>query len=653
MENRRKTISTIFNNQGSSREKKFFELILSVLLLLLGGWVYYTITHTAPSRQMGDIFRFFVRENSILLLTITASLFLFYLIPGYWGKAIRWIWVILIFAVFLQGEWLIKRTGYFQLYGIQPWVDATEYYANTQRLLMGYPSQGTTNARPLFSAFFSILLWITNLNMVEAVTALVFLVGVAYFLFGESIRAYFGPVASALTIGLTFMFYRNYLGAITSESLGLILGMGGWVMLFGAVSHKSLLRFCLSLFLVTLALIARAGPFIVLPVVVLAGLYIFKKRHHWVKVLLAGGATIVTGFGINSILLNIYAQGKSVAFTSYIYSLYGMAAGGKSWGYIKTAHPDVFFGMAEPERTQKIIQLTWDLIKSNPFDLIQSMLSQYYFFVAKLNTSVFSYLFARIDWYNTAILVILYSLSIVSIIILLRKHRSSTPLLLLAILVGVLLSVPLVPPQDESDMRPYAVVVPMLNLIPAIALEWLLSRLAGRVKWLAFPLDETLQGSRLIPAARFPGIFSGLVLIALLVIPIFLYRFPVTKTSISYTCPEGEKPFVWLHKKDNATHILRDVEQNSRNWLTLGQAERLKHDLLYKGILLFDEFEQEVSFSQSVNYLDNRSAWLVGDAGMYDKGEGFYGGCGIYVDDPSWWGFNYFRLSKSEFLARE
>jgi hypothetical protein len=361
----------------------------------------------------------------------------------------------------------------------------------------------------------------------------------------------------------------------------------------------------------------------------------------------------LAGFGINSLLLNIYAQGKSVAFTSYIYSLYGMAAGGKSWGYIKIAHPDVFFGMAEPERTRTIIQLTLDLIKSNPMDLIGSMLSQYYYFVAKLNTSVFSYLFTRVDWYNTAILVVLYTLCIISIILLLRSHRSSPSLILLAVLIGVLLSVPLVPPQDESDMRPYAVVVPMLNVLPALALQWAFSRIAGKTKLLYFPIEETLRGNRLLPVMRFPGVYSGIVLVTLLVVPIFLFKFPVTSTELTYTCPEGEKPFVWHHRPNNATHILADVEQNSRNWLTLLQAERLKHDLLYKGILLFDEFNKEVSFSQSVNYLDNRSAWLVGDAGMYKSGAGFYGGCGEYVDDPSWWGFNYFRLKNSQFLGKE
>lgn len=627
--------------------------VLTTLLLVFGGWIFYTITHTIPDRNIGDIYRFFVRENSILLITVTGSLFLLYLIPGNTGRSLRWLWIIIIFAVYLQGEWLIRRTGFFQLYGIQPWVDATEYYANTQRLLMGFASQGTTNARPLFSAFFSILLWISTLDMVEALTMMVFLVAVAYYLFGESLKGFLGPITAAITIGTTFMFYRNYLGAITSESLGLILGMGGWVVLFWGASHKSLVRFCIGIFLVTFALIARAGPFIVLPAVVIAGIYLFRNRQIFLKYILATTASIVAGFGINSLLLNIYSEGKSVAFTSYIYSLYGMAAGGKSWGYIKTAHPDVFFGMVEPARTQKIIDLTWELIKSNPWDLIRSMLSQYYFFVAKLNTSVFSYLFARIDWYNTVILIVLYTLSILSIIILIKNHRSSTSLLLLAVFVGVLLSVPLVPPQDESDMRPYAVVVPILNIIPAIALEWVFNRLKWIKKAVSLPVMGTLHGSKPLIGSSLPALFSGIILFSLLVIPVFLHKFPITKTSATIDCPTGSSPFVWYHLPNNATHILAELDWNGKNWLTIRQADRLKHDLLYKGILLFDEFDREVVFSQSVNYLDNRSAWLVGDADIYKPGKGFYGGCGTYVDDPSWWGFNYFRLESSRFLGQK
>jgi hypothetical protein len=223
----------------------------------------------------------------------------------------------------------------------------------------------------------------------------------------------------------------------------------------------------------------------------------------------------------------------------------------------------------------------------------------------------------------------------------------------LAVFVGVLLSIPLVPPQDESDMRPYAVVVPILNILPAISLEWLFTRLMRFRNTTSLPLDGTLHGTKTLSNSPQPAVFSGLVLIALLVIPIFLHKYPVTKTSASMICPAGQSPFVWYHLPNNATNILADVEWNGKNWLTIRQADRLKHDLLYKGILLFNEFNREVVFSQSVNYLDNRSAWLVGDVGIYKAGKGFYGGCGTYVNDPAWWGFNYYRLESSQYLGVE
>ncbi len=625
--------------------------LLNLVLVILGIWFFSFLTKENPPKSLGAIYKFYVQENSILLLTLVGGYFLLNLIPGKLGKALRWFWMLFVFAGFMQGIWLTKRTAYFQLYGIQPWVDATEYYANAQRLLLGYASQGTTNARPFFSAFLAVLLWVGQLDMIRASIYLLFIVAVAYYIFSENLRKQFGYVAAALAMAVTFMFFRNYLGAFSSEGLGISLGMGGWIILFWGASRKNLPAFCVGLFFTTIAFITRAGPFIVLPTVILAGIWIFRQRYKIWLFLVSTIATVVSGFGINSIVLNTFSSGKSVAFTSYIYSLYGMAAGGKSWGYIKVAHPDVFFGMAEPERTQKIISLTIELIKSNPFDLIKSMLSQYYFFTAKMNTSVFSYLFARVDSYNIAIMVIFYALSILGIVILVRKWKNSTSLLILAILVGVLISVPLVPPQDESDMRPYAVAVPIINLIPALAMEFIFRRLPliSRIQH-RFPifLSDTAKPSLSLPAL----VYSGALLVILFTIPFGLYSTAKPQQIETTMCPAGEMPYVWIHLDQNTTFIRKNTEWNGRNWMTIGQAERLKHDILYKYVEFFDELKVETEFSQSVNILDHRSAWLIGDGGIYQPGNGYYRGCGIYVDNPTWWGFNYFRLSSAEFVQK-
>ena len=142
--------------------------LLNLVLVILGIWFFSFLTKENPPKSLGAIYKFYVQENSILLLTLVGGYFLLNLIPGKLGKALRWFWMLFVFAGFMQGIWLTKRTAYFQLYGIQPWVDATEYYANAQRLLLGYASQGTTNARPFFSAFLAVLLWVGQLDMIRA-----------------------------------------------------------------------------------------------------------------------------------------------------------------------------------------------------------------------------------------------------------------------------------------------------------------------------------------------------------------------------------------------------------------------------------------------------------------------------------------------------
>lgn len=624
-------------------------ILLDVVVIALGICFYSYLTRENPPKTLAEIFKFYVTENSILLLTLAGGFFLVNLIPGKLGKALRWFWVLFVFAGFMQGIWLTKRTAYFQLYGIQPWVDATEYYANAQRLLLGYPFQGTTNARPFFSSFLAILLWLSQLDMIQASIYLLFIVAVAYYFFSEYLREHFGYIASALTIAVTFMFFRNYLGAFSSEGLGISIGMGGWVMLFWGASRKNLPAFCTGLFFTTIAFVTRAGPFLVLPMIILAGIWIFRNHQKLWQYLISTVGTIAAGFGINSLILNAFSSGKSAAFTSYLYSLYGMAAGGKGWTYIMSDRPDVFYQMVEPERTNTIIQIIGTYIRENPFALIKSMLSQYYFFIAKINTSVFSYLFSRVDSYNIAIMAIFYLLTILGVVLLSRKWKNSTALLLLAILIGVLISVPLVPPQDESDMRPYAVAVPIINLFSAVALEWLFRKLPFMfLLRLHFPMFISDSTRKKMPASAF--IYTWTILICLFIIPIVIYKSAKPVEISPPVCMTGEMPFAWMHHNQNTTFIRKNLEWNGRNWITINQARRYKHDILYQLVDFFHELEVESEISQSVNILDHRSAWLIGDGGIYKPGNGYYRGCGIYVDNPTWWGFNYFRLSSAEYV---
>ncbi len=208
-----------------------------ILAFLAGCLLFFLTLFNQLPLVYRNFIKFFVKENSIVLICIFCFLALTYLISGWPGRTIRWLGLIWLFGIFLRGYWLINRTAFYQLYGILPWVDATEYYANAQRVILGFPMVGVTAGRPLFSTFFGSLLTYTQSNMIYSIGILVFLVAVSLFIFGEYIRKEYGVIPAAFAVALTFMFYRNYLGAISSESLGLLVGLAGWIWLIIGVNQ--------------------------------------------------------------------------------------------------------------------------------------------------------------------------------------------------------------------------------------------------------------------------------------------------------------------------------------------------------------------------------------------------------------------------------
>ncbi len=430
-------------------------------------------------------------------------------------------------------------------------------------------------------------------------------------------------------VTLTFMFFRNYLGALSSESLGLIFGIPAWIMLYFGVKKSSVVWFGAGMFILTLAFVTRAGPLLVLPLVALAGIYIFRKQAGYLRSTLVSIGSIAAGFILNAGLTSLLSAGKSANFTSYFYSLYGMAAGGKGWGFIKTAAPDVYFGLAEPERTNKIIELTLNLIKENPLTLIKSMLSQYGYFFGNIDTSMFSYLFARTEQFNLILIIILYLLILGGFVLIWRNRKDPVVLLQGAVLLGILLSVPLVPPQDESHMRPYAVVVPVLNLLPFMAFILLASARkipSFMVEAMKPGMVEKLSKRMVISTA----IIAGLAL----TLPVVFFLSGNPKIE-SIACSAGDSYFTFNHQEQSAISIIKNGSDSDIKRITIEKVERKMHDIYMSDQLtVLQHIQAGMVMEYGVNSEDGSAAWFLGKPTLYTSGSGWYAGCGSSFIDP-------------------
>ncbi len=629
-------------------------IVPELVIFAAACWLYFVFFETRLSRGLIDFTNFFVEENAIILLSLFLIFLLTYQIPGWIGRSLRWIVLLTFFAIFLRGYWQLKRSAYFQLFGLLPWVDSIEYYANGLRLLNGFAMQGTTVGRPLFSTMLAGLLWITKGNLPQTIIVVAGLTAFGIYLLGEAVKKTFGSLVAAVMISFTFMWYRNYLGGLSSESLGLILACLGWSFLLATFRKHNLWWIGTGFFFVTLALVTRAGPFFILPFMLLV-YWFFSKKADRIKTAVVIITSSAAAFLVNTIILRIVSGGKSFLFPNYLYSVYGMASGGKGWNYIHSARPDLW-ALPEPIRTSQIFDATLELIKQDPFQLIVSMLRQYVFFVEKSNTSMFSYLFARVDAYNIAIMVVLYGLSILSIYLLIRSRKEQTSLFLLAVILGVLLSVPFVPPQDESDMRAFAVVVPILAILPAYGASWLVKQVVGYLKSRASSRGQSQSDPNVTVGQTISLIpvwgFSAAILVLGIIPALILNGVKLPANLVAPTCPEGQTPFVWRNIRQNSVTIMDELPYNDVHFILPRQVEQLSHDVFISNVVdLFQYFTVNQTVSEEINLLNGESAFLFHEKdGYFNKG-GLYSGCGVKMEDSHMYIFDVFLVKEPNMIS--
>ena len=162
-----------------------------------------------------------------------------------------------------------------------------------------------------------------------------------------------------------FIYYRRFIGTALTENLGVAMGCLGLALLWRGAWQKKHWDFLTGVLMLSLGLNARAGAFLVLPLLVLAAGWILRgvKRYSARMALLALVA-VGLGFLLNMLLFRTLASSNSVPFSNFAYVAYDMAVGGKGWTRVRVDHPEVK-DMVEPELSRKIMQLALDEIKQS------------------------------------------------------------------------------------------------------------------------------------------------------------------------------------------------------------------------------------------------------------------------------------------------
>lgn len=287
-----------------------------------------------------------------------------------WGVAIIVIVCISLLPALIC--WSKADSNYYNIGGLIPWSDAKNFYSGAENLLQTGKFDSWNQRRPLNAALLAVRLAVTGNNFQYALLVQGVLFGLACFSATYVVAQIFNFSAGCIMFSVVFAYAATCLPTTMSECLGITLGLLAFSLLcYGIYIDKQTVYFS-GLVVLTLALLARAGPMLVLPVLVIYAGFIFRSKHRYSwRAMGIASICIIFGFFINYCLLWLYGDGSGIFLGNFSHTFYGLAVGGKGWKQIYLDYPQAYF-MPEAELMNFIYSKAWEKFLSNPFMLLKA-----------------------------------------------------------------------------------------------------------------------------------------------------------------------------------------------------------------------------------------------------------------------------------------
>ncbi len=516
--------------------------------------------------------------------------------------------ITLAFASALSGLYATTSTSTIYISGLLPYSDAASYYWDALNLQSGRLFSDFASRRPMFATLLSFLLTMLQNNLMAVQSALTLLTTISIILASLEIRRRLGAIAASLFVVLVLFFYRMFIGSTMTENLGILLGCLGLAILLNSATRSSHDYSLLGLGCLTLGLIARAGPFFaVAGLAAWFAMAFYKKNwlHRGLGLLLAL-TLVATAFGINKVIgLQTNSPG-GVAFANFSYSLYGLSVGGERWDVVFADHPELnSFDVVD--RTALVYRYVLENVSSHPELLIKGIIRQYGYLFSPTWYNMFGYVHTENPSVRLAAQYSLMLLSLLGIIIAIKRRNNPIESMLLLLWLGILLSVPFVPPVDTNRMRAYATVIPYLALMPGIGLNWLMSRLPiiGR-----FDNRIEQKGSAPIGAT----VFLSLIVTVLLISPSYIKLQRPDLSLLNPNCENGSKPFVMRVPDGSFVNIRKESDffLDRTPQVHAGRFRQQMHSMPFMdAVQAFETLESPLILTTGADILTGNVAWLT------------------------------------------
>jgi len=571
------------------------------------------------------------------MLFTALAMYLIYRIPGVVGEFAGMTATLALYAMPLAGTWAYGQTQSILINGLIPLSDAANYYSDALRIMHGWDISTFSAMRPISPGFLAFLLSITGHNLMSALGILTALAAVAAYLSARQIQKTHGAEPAVLFLMCMFLYFRHHSGTTLSEPLGIIISLLAITLIWRGIDMKNE---WISLFGVTMSALAlniRPGAMFVLPALLVWGCLFFRgSRNFSFKFLALGSAFIGIVFILNSVLVKALAGPDGIAFANFSWAVYGLASGGNSWTYIFQAHPEIY-SMTPGDQNRAIYQFAFDLIRQNPSLLAAGALKYWGFFFSNTWYNAFAFLEGNNYYVNEAARWSAYILcGFAAFKWFIDRQDGYTSLIILGAL-GVLASVPFVPPTDGYRVRLYAATIPYFGLLPAMGLAFLRDKINSRF---------TPKTAPEAPVPIWTLHFSALLTVILIVSPLPIKVYGASPAFQLANCPSPMSKIAVEFDPGAYINITRE-NLSYIDWMPdfhTSAFRRNIHNLADSHLIEFlGSVDPPSTLFQTLDFQNNSEVLVIIKTDELPKPGRTFSLCGYWNDDPNLGAYRIFQ----------
>ncbi len=618
------TVNIGFVSRGNAGGKTLFLIKVSLMAAVIGILAGLTVF---PARV-----GLMLRQGSLPALLLVATVLY---LSFKRGDLPALLVLAAVFGGAIIGVWASGISDLNIIAGLLPYNDANGYYHGARLLSEGQTFHPFSAKRPVFPALLGVFYTIGGQNLQFAIGCLVLISLLAIFFAAREVNRTSGAACAAFFALALFLFIRRFIGSVMSETLGLPLGVIGFGLLWSGASRKRTLDVYAGTLVLSLGLIARAGPFFMLPFLILWAGWVFRgdTKFNW-KIAGFAALAALLGYGVHMVIFQSLAGTNSSSMGNFSYTFYGLAVGGKGWKQYMLDHPDVM-ALVEPAQSQAIYRYAFEALKADPMGIVRGAFVYWQAFFTFDWSGMFGYIEGATKLESLIGRIVMAVLTLVGLIAAIIDRKRPAFSLLLAGWIGIFLSIPFVPTVD-AEIRTYAAAIPWFAGLAMVGL-WAIMTRTGLLK-VSHPGENILPGK---PYGL--GIYGLIIILLTFAGPLLVHALekPVTVSAVN-GCPDGSTRLVTTVTRGSYVNVVDDASRRQSMIPTLRYTDfdHSMHDSpMYSLALQMVPVKAGDSFFYGYDYIEKRLVYILGKTPLFDANQGFVELCGWQESNEKSYGF--------------